>query len=183
MNRSRRFERLLRWYPARWRERYRREMVALLEDTYGSRRIPWSARVSLMKNGSLERARGVGWVGDVASPSDRLKAGSTLIVTCWSLFVVAGAIFAKFSEHWNVLTPVADRPAANVGYNAVQWSGVVGVGLVGLGALLVLPIFEGSCSASLLGRRWGLLTARRCSSAHPANRRRQRWPTSKRAKP
>src|ERR1035437_845878 len=135
MNRSRGFERLLRWYPPQWRDRYRREMVALLEDTYGSRRVLWRIRVSLMRNGSLERVRGVGWAGDIASSYERMKTGSTLIVSCWSLFVVAGAIFAKFSEHWGVATPVVGRRLASLGYDAVQWSGGASGGVGGIAGL------------------------------------------------
>lgn len=153
MNRSRRFDRLLRWYPPQWRDRYRREMVALLEDTFGSRRIPWRVRLSLMRNGSFERARGVGWAGDTTNSHERMKAGSTLIVCCWSLFVVAGAIFAKFSEHWGVATPVVGRHLASLGYDAVQWSGEASVGIVVVAALLVVPSF----ARYLRGGGWSVI--------------------------
>ena len=49
--------RVLRWYPSAWRRRYGRELVALLEDTYGDRPLPLRCRLSLIHSGTRERGR------------------------------------------------------------------------------------------------------------------------------
>jgi hypothetical protein len=134
-------DRLLRWYPPKWRDRYGQELLALLEDTYASRRVPWPVRLSLMRNGALEQVREVGLVGNAISAQERMRAGSLMIVCCWSLFLVAGAIFAKFSEHWDAATPLAGRHLASAGYATVKWSGEAGVALVVAAAVLVVPSF------------------------------------------
>ena len=141
MKRVARYERLLRWYPPKWRARYGEEFVALLDDTYPTHHIPTRAALVMALNGSRERVRELGWAGDTLDRQERLRAGSLLVACSWSLFVVAGAIFAKFSEHWSATTPPVARTAASVGYDAVQWSGVVGVTVVFLAALLVAPSF------------------------------------------
>lgn len=141
MNRSRGLDRLLRWYPPKWRDRYGQEMLALLEDSYGTRRVPWPVRLSLMRNGALEQVREVGLVGNAMNSQERMRAGSLLIGCCWSLFLVAGAIFAKFSEHWGAATPLAGRHLASAGYDAVKWSGEAGVALAAVAAVLVVPSF------------------------------------------
>lgn len=139
MSSSRSKERLIRWYPPKWRDRYGEEMIALLSDTHGSRRIQWRTRWSLVRNGSRERVREAGLVGETASSTERLKAGSLLIICCWALFIVAGAIFAKFSEQWDVATPIAGRHLASIAYDVVQWSGEAGVALVIVAAIFVAP--------------------------------------------
>ena len=134
-----RFERVLRWYPPNWRESYGEGMAALLEDTYGDRRLPLRGRLSLFRAGVNERVREGGWAGAGAPANDRIRAGSLSVLLGWSLFIVAGAIFAKFSEHWNLSTPVTGRSVPTFAYGLVQWSGGVGMILVGVAGLIALP--------------------------------------------
>jgi hypothetical protein len=49
--------RVLRWYPAAWRRRYGDELIALLDDTYGERRLGLRVRMSLLQSGVRERIR------------------------------------------------------------------------------------------------------------------------------
>lgn len=44
-------ERLLRWYPPTWRDRYGEEFAAYLEDAHPSGRLPWRARLSVVVGG------------------------------------------------------------------------------------------------------------------------------------
>jgi hypothetical protein len=140
MKETNRYDRILRWYPANWRGRYGQGLAALLEDTYGENPVPLRIRASLARAGALERAREVGVLGETTSSNDRLRAGSLLVLCGWSLFVVAGAVFAKFIEHWNVATPVAHRTVPSIGVTAVQWAGVVGAIVVLVAAALVVPV-------------------------------------------
>jgi hypothetical protein len=48
---------VLRWYPSAWRRRYGKELVALLEDTYGDQPLPLRCRLSLIHSGTRERGR------------------------------------------------------------------------------------------------------------------------------
>lgn len=139
MTKGNRTARLLRWYPPLWRSLYGAGLEALLDDTYGATSVPWRDRVSIAKNGLLERAREVGIVGTTASGNARLLAGSQLVLCGWSLFVIAGAIFAKFIEHWNDPTTSAHRTLSGVSVATVQFAGTLGVLLVLGAATFVLP--------------------------------------------
>jgi hypothetical protein len=138
MSTNRNHERLLRWYPPNWRARYGEGFEALLEDTYGQH-IAWRARVSIARAGLSERARETGLVGNPTSSNDRLRSGSQLVLCGWSLFMVAGAIFAKFTEHWGVATPLAHRTLASISDAAVRWAGSGGMVLVSLAGLSIIP--------------------------------------------
>jgi MFS family permease len=141
MSGTSRFERMIRWYPPSWRARYGEEMVALLEDTHGTGAAPWRERLAIARAGSIERARSAGLLGDSASPNERVRAGSLLVLCAWAFFMLAGGIFAKFTEQWSAATPRTDRWLPSDGYGAVQWAGIVGVVVVLAAALIVLPAF------------------------------------------
>jgi hypothetical protein len=141
VNENDRFWHMVRWYPPQWRARFGDEMAALLEDTHGMSAVPLRDRISLAKSGSMERVREAGLIGDSTGPDERIRAGSLLVLCGWSLFIVAGGIFAKFTEHWGAVTPKVDRLLLNDGYNAVRLAGEVGMALVLAAAFVVLPAF------------------------------------------
>jgi hypothetical protein len=134
-----RFERMICWYPTDWRTRYGAELAALLEDTYGTGPVPLRARLSLARAGAAERARAAGALGDSTATDRRMKAGSLLVLCAWAFFVVGGAIFAKFTEHWDNVTPRADRAVPAGSFTAVQVAAAIGLALVVAASLLVLP--------------------------------------------
>jgi hypothetical protein len=133
--------RLLRWYPPSWRARYGGELTALMEDTHGPNDVPFRQRRAIAWAGTVERARASGMLGDAAGPNERVRAGSILILCAWTLFVVAGSIFAKFTDNWFGMTPAMHRGLPNASYTAVQWAGVMGVVLVLVAATMVVPAF------------------------------------------
>jgi hypothetical protein len=49
--------RVLRWYPAAWRRRYGKELIAMLDDTHGDDELPRHARMALIRSGLIERVR------------------------------------------------------------------------------------------------------------------------------
>ena len=94
----------LRWYPRSWRARYGDELTALLDDEYG-RSMPARIRLSLVSGGLRQRARQSGLAGDAVPAADGVRAGALVILGAWVAFVVAGASFAKFSEHFDEALP------------------------------------------------------------------------------
>lgn len=142
-------ERMLRWYPTAWRARYGEELVALMEDTYGDRRrIPWRERMTIVHAGLRERLRRV--AGGETGPVNELRGGALLVLWGWACFVVAGAGFAKLSEHWDQVTPPAVRHVPAIGFNATVGAATVGAIIVLIGAVLALP----ACLAMLQAGGW-----------------------------
>jgi hypothetical protein len=134
-----RFERLLRWYPSRWRARYGDELVALMEDTYGEGPVPFSARATIVWTGAAEHLREAGLVGGLETPAARVRSGSLLVLCGWALFVIAGSAFAKTTEHWVGAAPLGDRALPTDAYDAVRVAASVGLVIVLLAAAIALP--------------------------------------------
>jgi len=133
--------RLLRWYPAAWRERYGDELVALMEDELGGRDTSIRFRLSIALAGLRERAHGAGIVGRGASAAERARAGALLVLCAWTTFVVAGASFAKLSEHFDAAVPRASRGLPGGAYRQVQIVSVVAAALLVVAGCCVLPAF------------------------------------------
>ncbi len=146
----------LRWYPAAWRDRYGDELIALLDEEYGTS-LPMSVRFGLLTGGLRQRARLSGLVGDSAPAVDGLRAGALLVLAAWTAFVIAGASFAKFSEHFDQALPhdAAAHRVPDVAYTVLQTVAGVASALVLLGALLAVPAFV------QLVRREGMRTVRK----------------------
>jgi hypothetical protein len=134
-----RFARLLRWYPPAWRARYGEELTALMEDTYGSAAVPRRARAGLVRAGLRERAHASGLLDSSGPQPERVRRGAAVVLCGWSLFVVAGALFGKFSDNWVAGTPSGGRWIASTGYDVVVLGGVIGCALVLCGAAISLP--------------------------------------------
>ena len=137
---SREYEHVLRWYPAAWRARYGDEMDALLHDTYAvAGSIPLRARLGLARAGLTERAREAGVLGPAGGPSGRVRGGSLLVLCAFALFVVGGAMFAKFTDQWSGATPRKDLRLPTTGFDIVVVAAVVAGALVLMAAAVVVP--------------------------------------------
>ncbi len=133
-----RHERLLRWYPPAWRERYGEELLALMEDTYGERGVPARGRAEIVRAGLRQRLE----PGSAPpGPADRVRSGALLVLWAWVLVVVAGTGYAKFVEHWDVATPTAHRWLPAAAYGTVQAAAGLGAAVLATGALVALPAF------------------------------------------
>ena len=132
---------VLKWYPRTWRDRYGDELVSLLDDTYGDQQVPLRTRLSMMKAGSTERLRWVGFVGDSVEPDRRVRGASLVVLCAWALFVVAGSGFAKYAEHWDRVTPLHDRAVPSDAFTAVQVAAFTGVVIFCVSTLVALPAF------------------------------------------
>jgi hypothetical protein len=102
---------LLRWYPAVWRDRYGDEMLAMIEDTLGDQPPPLRLRAQLMRAGVHEHLRRAALIGTDRPADDRCRAGAALVLAGWGVMVVAGAIFAKTTEHWRWRRPQRSGPS------------------------------------------------------------------------
>ncbi len=119
-------DRLLRAFPAAWRERYGDELASLIEADCQGGRVPWRVKLDVIRAGFAQRLRRSG------SPEDRIRSGVLLVLESWAVFVVAGLVFAKSTEH----------VAANAAYISVQLAAGVGTLAVLLGvALVARPLF------------------------------------------
>ena len=129
----------LKWYPRSWRDRYGADFEQFLEDRYGDGPLPLSARLSMVRSGSLERLRSGGIVGSSVDPDTRVRGASLLVLCAWGVFIVAGSAFAKYTEHWPLATPPVDHWLPATGMAAVQAAAAVGVLILIVAGLACLP--------------------------------------------
>ena len=141
MARSNRHSRGLRWYPRSWRDQYGDEFVAFLHDRYGDGSIPLSARVSMLRSGTVERLRAGGVIGTSVDPDRRIRGASLLVLCAWGVFVVVGSAFAKYTEHWPMSTPRVDQRLPAVAMGVVQGAAATGVLILVVAGLVTLPSF------------------------------------------
>jgi hypothetical protein len=139
---SRTNEPRLRWYPRSWRARYGDELSALLDDEYG-RSVPARIRLSLVSGGLRQRARQSGLTGDAVPAADGVRAGALVVLAAWIAFVVAGASFAKFSEHFDKALPhsLGAHHLPDLAFTVLQAMAGAASILVATGALLAVPAF------------------------------------------
>jgi len=132
---------LLAWYPPSWRERYGDELVALIEDELDGRHATVRFRASVAWSGLRERGHEAGLVGEQTTPAHQVRAGSLLVLCSWTAFVLAGASFAKLSEHFAGSVPAGTRTLAQGAFDAVVLLAFAGAAVVALGAVAALPSF------------------------------------------
>ena len=132
----------LRWYPRSWRARYGEELVALLDDEFGGH-LPILAHLGLVTGGLRQRARQSGLTGDSVSAADGVRAGALVVLAAWVAFVIAGASFAKFSEHFDEALPhsMSAHRLSDLAFTVLQTVAGVASILVVVGALLAVPAF------------------------------------------
>jgi hypothetical protein len=141
MSAARTAARLLRLYPSSWRARYGEELHTLILDMSGGRRVPWRIRADVAGAGAGERLRAAGLGGD--SPDGRVRGGAGLVLWAWALFVVAGAVVQKTSEHWRQALPAGSHTAATLAFGGLVVVAVVAAALVAAGIALTLPALVG----------------------------------------
>jgi len=123
---------LLALFPAAWRRRYGDELDALILDMHADgRRTGAHLQLDLLRAAARERLRGGG------DPGRRMRGGASLVLWAWALFVVAGAIVAKTSEHWQQALP--GQAAAHVAFTAFTVIAVVVAAAIAGGVAIPLP--------------------------------------------
>jgi hypothetical protein len=132
----------LRWYPPSWRARYGDELITLLNDEYGGR-LPTLVHLGLVTGGLRQRARHSGLIGDAVPTADGIRAGALVVLAAWAAFVIAGASFAKFSEHFDQALPhrMGAHRVPDLAFTVLQTAAGVASVLVVAGALVAVPAF------------------------------------------
>jgi hypothetical protein len=141
---------LLRWYPASWRDRYGEELLALIEDEWGTTTPSSRYRRTIARSGLRERLYATGLVGQGSDAATRLRSGSLLVLAAWALFVVVGIGFQKNSEHFARAIPLASRPSGQDAFNTVVLCAVISLVAVSVGVAATLP----SVVSFLRARGW-----------------------------
>jgi hypothetical protein len=131
--------RLLRWYPTSWRDRYGEELLALMQDELGDETPSARYRRAIARAGLRERVHATGLVGQGANAATRLRSGSLLILSTWTLFVIAGVGFQKTSEHFARAVPLAARPSSQNAFDTVVLFAVISLVAVLIGVAATLP--------------------------------------------
>jgi hypothetical protein len=127
-----RLDRLLRWYPRAWRERYGDEFLAMVEDTLDGRPPGWRLRLGVVWAGLRERGHQARW----AAP--RVLRGLT--GTWWRVFV-AGYILAILPYELRVSPPPARAWQVTAALSALTAVVAVAGAAVLAGTLAALPAF------------------------------------------
>jgi len=133
------YRRFLRWYPPSWRDRYGEELLALIEDEWGTKAPSPRYRRAIARAGLRERAHATGLVGQGRGSATQLRSGSLVVLSAWTLFVLAGIGFQKTSEHFAQAVPLASRPTGQDAFNTVALFAVVSLVAVVLGVAATLP--------------------------------------------
>jgi len=124
-------ERLLQWYPASWRKRYGEELAGLLVDMSDGQRLSWRLRADVAAAGARERLRRPS-IGDP-------RGGGRMVLWAWAIFVLAGMMVAKTSEHWKLAVPKGGHPVASVAFVALTVLAAATAVLVLAGIALTFP--------------------------------------------
>jgi hypothetical protein len=117
-------------------------LTALLDDEYREG-TPARICLGLVGGGLRQRGRQSGLIGDAVPAVDGLRAGALVVLTAWTAFVIAGASFAKFSEHFDEALPhaIAAHRVPDLAFSVLQATAAVASVLVVAGALLAVPAF------------------------------------------
>jgi heme-degrading monooxygenase HmoA len=132
-------EHLLRWYPATWRDRYGEELLALMEDEWGEGTPSLRYRRDIARAGIRERLHATGLVGRGANASVRLRSGSLLVLSTWTLFVIAGIGLQKSSEHFARAMPLASRATSQDAFDTVTLFAGISLVAVLIGVAVTVP--------------------------------------------
>ena len=126
--------RLVRWYPPAWRARYGEELAELIVAMAGAGGIPWRDRADVARAGVRARLAPAGG----AAPEQRARRGVITVLWSWAVFVIAGAIVRKASEHWGGAA-LGVHPVAGVAFDVLVAAGVAGALLALVGVALAVP--------------------------------------------
>jgi hypothetical protein len=119
---ARRAERLVRWYPPTWRERYGVEFVELLEQEIDERPHSFQRTLNLAFRGTVTRCRELGLASSTLDPSDQPRAAiATVFATSTIFLALALNFWAVAMLSWNSYWKA---PASLV---VTAWTGVLTV--------------------------------------------------------
>ena len=125
---------LLALYPAAWRRRYGDELDALIVEMHADGgRARWRVRADLVVSAARVRLQGGG------DPGQRIRSGSSLVLWAWALFVLAGAIIVKTTEHWQQALPARTGSGAQAAFDGLAVAAIVCAVLIAGAIAMMLP--------------------------------------------
>jgi hypothetical protein len=132
---SRRAERLVRWYPAVWRERYGVEFVELLKQEIDERPHDLQRSLNLAYRGSVARCRELGLASSTLNPADQPRAAAATVFVTSTVFVALALNFwaiamLSWNSYWKAPASLA----------VTAWTGALTV-LAGVVIALVVATF------------------------------------------
>ncbi len=131
--------RLLRLYPASWRDRYGDELANLIMESTGGR-VKWRTRLDVAVNAGRERLLASG-LSRNGAPARRAAGGLALALGAWWLFVLGIISLLKLSEHWSAAIQAHRRAAPNAAFDIVVTAASAAVLIVLAGVAVALPGF------------------------------------------
>ena len=139
MSGARTSRRLTRLYPRAWRARYGAELEALILESSGGRSVPWRIRIDVALGAGREHVRGLRGRGSGRPAQERARSGMIVVLWAWMLFVWAGAIVQKLSEHWQDSTPASGRAVPSVAFDGLLTGAAAGAILLCAAAVVLVP--------------------------------------------
>ena len=92
--------RLLRWYPARWRERYGDEFGDVLASSMSDGKGGLRLSCNVVREGLLARLEEGGLIGCVAPPLRRARASAMAMLVGALAFVVSAVVLIRYAKGW-----------------------------------------------------------------------------------
>jgi len=128
--------RLLRWYPASWRDRYGEEFAELLLAELAERPRSWRRSADVITNGVLARCTCAGLTSHQLPAPDQARAGLASAGCALAAFMAFGmAMLAQLATGWQWASPQSAAAAAGT---AVMVVAAACLGLIGLAAVIPL---------------------------------------------
>jgi hypothetical protein len=151
---ERRAERLARWYPREWRDRYGDEFIQLLIDELAENRRSAYRNVNVMLHGMWSRLAYLGLVGTVRGPHLRMRARFMALAGVLVLFLMlAAGVWSQLTVGWQWSAP--SNAPTRFGISIMSYA------LLGLGALIACFAVSLGVLVLMRGRHdgprvWGL---------------------------
>jgi hypothetical protein len=129
--------RLLRWYPASWRDRYGDEFTELLIAEFAEQPRSWRRAVDVARGGLLARLACAGLAGHRPEPSEQARAGLATAACSMAAFLAFGvAMWAQLAIGWEWAPP--SGAATTIGMVAMSAAAAL---LAAAALAAVVPLF------------------------------------------
>lgn len=133
---ARRAERLVRWYPGAWRERYGEEFTQLLVDDMSERPRSVGRTADVLRSGLLARLTNMGLAGVSHKPAAQMRSSLAALGLVLSAFLAVGiSMWSQLTIGWQWSSP-ASR-ATSTAMIVMSYAALV---LVGLALLAAAPL-------------------------------------------
>jgi len=148
-----RARRLLRWYPAEWRDRYGEEFTALLTDDLAERPRAWRRDADVAWSGLTARLAVTGLTHSPLRPAAGTQRALAALGCAMAVFLTVGAaLWAQLTVGWQW----SARPSPLVSIAMVTMSGAAAL-LAGLAVMAAAPLGWRALAQVAGGRGGGLV--------------------------